>query len=456
MSEALLAEKLAQLVHPRVGVVRWMVEGNLQPDEPPIHIFLCEFTNPLKMRPQRISDQQWQAGSIEESRQRLDMRAGAQNPVGRKHSTGAGGDRVTALWATLGEACERYAMHLDSGFDAISAREAELDGPVVSPERFILFSDDQYDDVVFPFARYDRSRPLQWRKALNLDTGDEHHVPAQFVSGPLEKNEYQVLDSLYSTGCAAGSTPAHAVNSALREVIERDAFMFYWLTRSTPRKIDLAAAAPLMPEWVRPMLGWQGVDVFALLLDADHGIPTICCLLLPKYGAGVAIGASTHLDWRQALEKALVESFHTLNWVIDMDRWNLAAPDASELRSFSDHVAYYRDPARRAKLDFLLRGPATAPAAPEGLPEPDDHKGQNKEMVRRLVARGLDAFAVNITPADLQSAGIHVARALVPGMHPLHAGVGTEHFDRRRLEGVAGSLGLEVPAALNGDPHPFP
>lgn len=456
MSDTLLIERLEQLLDPRIGILRWMVEGQLQPDEPPLHIAYCEFTNPLKLPPARITEEQWQSGAIEEGRQTFDVRSGALNPVGRKHATGAASDRETALWAAVGEACERYAMHLDSGHESRLMCEDELDGEVVSPDRFILFDDAQYDEVLFPFTRYDCARPLQWRKSLKLPTMEEAWVPAQVVTGPLENNEYQVLDLLYSTGCAAGSTPAHAVAGAMREVIERDAFMYYWLSGFSPRRIDIKAAALHLPEQLNRLLTWQGLEIHALWLETDHGIPCVCTVMMPRFSSGVAIGASCHLDWRQALEKATVEAFHTLNWVSDMDRWDLAAPGFEAVRDFSDHVAFYRDDDRRSLLRFLTTGELIALDPPVDLPAPEDHRAQTRTMVERLAACGLAPYVVNITPSDLASINMHVARVLIPGMHPIHAGTGVEHLDRRRLQAVASAQGQELPSTLNLMPHPFP
>ena len=454
--EAALEKKLSCLLDPRIGVLRWLFEATLQPDEPPIHIAFCEFTNPLKIRPQRISDKQWQDGSLEAGRLARDLSAGGVTPDGVQQATGAAGDRISALWATVGEACERYAMHTDPGRTASSAREGELSGPVVSPARFILFSPEQYESGALGYDRYDPAKPLFWRAALNLSNGEQCHVPAQFVSGPLAKRDHQLLDNLYSTGCAAGSSPAHAVNTGLREVIERDAFMFYWLSRTTPKRIVLESVAPHLPEWLRPMLDWQGVELHALWFDTGHGIPVVCAMLLRRTGEGVAVGACCHLDWRVALEKAVVEAFHTLNWVIDMDRWDVAPAERDEVRDFADHVAYYRKPGTRTQIEFLLNGPEIELDPADDLPDPEDYRAHTRQMVHRLAPFDLEVYAVNLTPADIASIDLHVARVLVPGMHPLHAGIGSEHLDRRRLETIASAIGVDLASQLNLDPHPFP
>jgi len=456
MSDLVLSEKLGKLTHPSLGIIRWVIEANLQHDEPPIHIALCEFTNPIKLRPARISDTKWQEGSLQEAGQGLDIRAGALNPVGRKHSTGAGGDRTSAIWATIGEACERYAMHLDDGASAIMATEAELKSRFVAPSEFILFSQEQYDDFLFTYAPYDPDQPLKWREAVELSSGETVMVPAQFVSGPLESAEYQILDAMYSTGCAAGASPSHAVASALRETIERDAFMYYWLSEDTPSKIDPAYAAGFVPDWVRPLLAWQGVETHLLLLQTDHSIPVVCALLLPTEGDGVAIGASCHLDWTVALEKAVVEAFHTLNWVIDMERWDVQPPRGNDVRDFNDHVAFYRHPERREKLSFFTAGDLVQPEVSGDLPDAEDHRSHLSRMNSALGEVGLETLVINLTPSDLASIDIHVARALVPGMHPLHAGEGSAHLDRRRLEKIAQARGRTLPEIFNRDPHPFP
>jgi hypothetical protein len=63
---------------------------------------------------------------------------------------------------------------------------------------------------------------------------------------------------------------------------------------------------------------------------------------------------------------------------------------------------------------------------------------------------------VDRTGEDLESVGMHVTHVIVPGLHPLHVGLGIEHCDTRRLETLSRRLHLRMPASLNLLPHPFP
>jgi ribosomal protein S12 methylthiotransferase accessory factor len=83
-----------------------------------------------------------------------------------------------------------------------------------------------------------------------------------------------------------------------------------------------------------------------------------------------------------------------------------------------------------------------------------------QEAVRRLAARGLEVLAVELTPPGIAALGLHVVKAIVPGMLPIDFGQMPRHLGVPRLYGAPSRMGYAgtavEPGALNRAPHPFP
>ena len=424
-----LQSVLRRLVDPKLGIIKCLTELPLQPDEHELYIGTAECADPVYFR-----------------------NLGQAAP-GPSHSpvvaSGADLEREGALWSILGEACERYIAKLYQADELTVASAAELGDEALPIDRMIVYGDEQYGRPGFPFHRVDKSVPMRWARGQELTTGRPAYVPAQLVwlsyqaMSPRENFHIQV-----SSGLAAGPSVESAILTGLREVIERDAFACHWL---------LAAAAPRLrldvdtiePVGLRRLLQRTKCDVNLRWLETEFGVPCVLSIVTDPRQPGVALGMSCHPDPARAVQKAVVESFHTWNWVLEMRRRRMDALPAEALASFEDHVRHYLDPAARANLahwegDERLLLPA-------GIPE-----AGTAELLAILKARGFEAYGVDLTTPDLVELGIHVVKVIVPGLQPLHAGFGREHLDPRRLAAFAAWKGLALPERWDTRPHPFP
>lgn len=81
-------------------------------------------------------------------------------------------------------------------------------------------------------------------------------------------------------------------------------------------------------------------------------------------------------------------------------------------------------------------------------------------LASRLAARGVSAYAVDITTPDVADAGLSVVHVLSPDLQPIDFSHRLRYLGGRRLYEAAHELGLRdrplAPAELNPDPHPFP
>lgn len=434
---AALRRLLDRVYDVETGLVRFIAEVPMQPEEPALHLAIAEYQNPFLVPPRSLD---------------LD---GKELPETTMMGTGAALDRVSALWSTIGEAIERYALHVYDRDAIVTGTPDTLDAPCVTPDRLILFDDRQYDQADFRFVRYDPSAPIGWARGIDLAAGSPVYLPAALsYLGYRAACVAECLDSGYSTGAAAGPTLAAAYHSGLLEAIERDGFACHWYLRRPPPEIDLADHADALPPRLVRMIETASLRLRFFDLTTDLGVPTVLALGLPA-GGGAAIGASARPTFAAALEKAAVEAFHTFNWVTELKRDGMHIEDAADVRQYRDHVIWHLVPERLSSLDFILNGKRSE-RMPAAAWHGDDDAGRLAALVGRLKEKGYDSYGIDMTPQEVAGLDFHVARTFIPGLHPLGAGTGNEHGDERRLRRFAEASGRPFPPAINLDPHPFP
>lgn len=435
-----LTDTLSRLVAPNFGLLTYVSEVQLQAVEPEVFIAVAEYQDPRRV-----------------SSHTRDMDLGTND---NRQASGAGLDRESALWSTVGEAVERYASSVVDIENLYYANFNELAGDALDPRDMILFADWQYQLPNFPFERFSPDKPFGWIKGYNLTKDCEAHLPARFVYlDYVSKYPHENIDNGYSTGLAAGPTMEAAICSGIREVLERDAFSCYFLNGISPPKIDISTHWSKFPDKLQKVLSQKHIEYYLSNITTEFGVPCVMSMLKSGKKLGFATGTSCHQHAGLALEKAVVESFHTFNWILDINRWQEPIAKAEDIRSFADHVTYYLDPNRHEDLAFLTNLSEPKPIDINTSDFESDgfaSKAEMKSMISLLAKHGYEVFVADLTTEDIKSLGFHVIKVIIPGLQPLYAGQGNQHLDPRRLTKFTENMGYETPAEFNQVPHAFP
>jgi len=437
---SLLNETLSRLVAPNFGLLTYVSEVQLQAVEPDVFIAVAEYQDP------RL---------VSSYSRHMDL-----GPNDNRQASGAGLDRESALWSTVGEAVERYASSVVDIENLSYATLNELEGDHLDPRDMILYADWQYELPSFPFHKFCPDKPFGWVKGYNLTKKCDSQLPARFVYlDYVSKYEHEGIDNGYSTGLAAGPSIEAAICSGIREVLERDSFSCYFLNGISPPKLDLEEHWHKFPEKVQKVLQQENIEYFISNITSEFGVPCVMSMLKSGTKLGFSTGTSCHMKGGLALEKAVVESFHTFNWILDINRWQEPITKPEEVRSFADHVTYYLDESRHEDLAFLTN---LAPSTPYNIDQSDFEsdgfasKSELDELVALLDKHGYEIFVADLTTEDIASLGFHVIKVIIPGLQPLYAGHGNQHLDPRRLTKFAQNMGYEVPESFNQTLHAFP
>lgn len=358
--------------------------------------------------------------------------------VGRGTDADAGRAELVAR----AEAAERFGAYEVDPSRLRRATAAELDAPAVTPDRLQAFAPRQYaehDDL----APYRADEARLWMRGAS-SRGEPRWVPAEAVHVGLREPGPRTLVSS-SSGLAAGASAADAADRALREAIERDAFMWTWVQRVSRERLDPRGLDPGAAALARAVeaLGYR-VALVNLTLEAK---PVVLAALHREERVHVAAACRDRVS--EAAAKALDEAALALS--LERDR-ELPALAPHEVRTPEDHMWLHLRPAGVQAASFLWASPEEiAMEEVEAAPGP--------------AAEAVDAVgeAVLVDLSSPRTAPFSVVRALVPGLVPMSFGYDREALGLARLARPARTAGgreLGRAADPGGDrpilPHPFP
>ena len=348
--------------------------------------------------------------------------------AGHEFAWGSGANLYEARLKAMAEGLERFyssRVKIDRIGRAIDLSGQWLDPRIVAP-----LSEQQYalDSNLEPF---DESKRWHWVKGREQKIGNPIWIPIDLVYFPIRYNTLGRKLCTYATssGVAAHMNQEQAINSALLELIERDAFIKAWY-------IGLDGAVALNAERLSPGLRKyvskfqaEGVEVAFVQLPESRGTKVVVCLLREEKGKRTKLGIGAAADFKSlghAAEKAFYEAEFV--WLTQADNQvYIRSPKA--VIDVSDHLEYYRTRSRIRELDRWFE-------VPEGE-FAEDPTSIDKYTV----------FTVNLYQSDRFS----IVRVLEPSLVPMSFGYGLEHYSHQSFQIALGGKEYRFP----GKPHCF-
>lgn len=435
--DAAVPPPLRPFVSPRIGIVTALDECLVDVDEPPLIRVSCELSAGAEL---------------------IGADLGSSRSVG-----GSGMSREDAIGAAVGEAVERYsAVHVPRE-RLVEATASELGSRAADPSSFALFARSQHAHPGFPYSPFTAETRLLWIDGVDLATGDPAWLPAELVLlADLRSATGARIGYSTSSGLACSASGDDALERALFELLERDAFMLTWWRRRSPARLTWQAHA-----WMRavedryfraPGLAYEVLD-----LSRVHDLPIVAAVVrAPESGAALGVGAAANTTVEQAWWRALAEAFASRSAcrklrLLEPDR--RYADDGSDVLDFDDHICFYGDDDRAGRAAFLWSGEEERPASAVS-PLTGAADGRRAALVERIGRAGSGAYAVDVTAPDVASAGLRVIRAVAPGLCALDAEHRCRFLGSPRLlepseQDILTGRGLTV-EDLNPLPHPFP
>ena len=353
-------------------------------------------------------------------------------------------DAEVAYDKAVVECWERMACH--AAVDPPLGRLADWDR-AIDPRRLIAFSERQHAMQGFRFRRFDPRRRYRWVPCVSAEGESSVCVAeAVYVNLALPRPYAKApLCAATSSGVAAGFDRTFARTRALLEVIERDAFMFWWMRGEAPPAVRVANAARTTRS-----LGRLGIEVRFLDLTVDL-LPVVGVWAQSVNGHYTALAAACDFDAEAAARHALQEVESQL-YLLEAGFRTEAVP-AAQVRSTLHHAGVYADRRHFRKADWFVdraRANRFAERRRGGV-------STFEELIRVLAAQGRPVYFHDFAIPDEADDRLAVARAIVPGLLPLTFGYFTEPWGMTRtlFDGDKPGRTLTFRPRRFNFPHPF-
>lgn len=341
--------------------------------------------------------------------------------------------REEAAEKAISEAVERFALgSVPRQLHIASARD--IGAMWLDPRLCIEYLNEQVSEnpMLRPF-RVDE--PRGW--VQGVDRHDQKiYVLADMVFNPFvtPTNDRRVHTVATSSGMACHPVGVAAKHSALLEVVERDAFMRMWLSRTSPRAIDASSV-----EFVRSVaeLVSQQEGVLRLFhLPSLASCVVLACIVAP-IGIFLGLGIGEPVA---ACHKAAIEATAIL---VSPPNPSADPLPPEAVRSADDHVRLYSDRQMWRHASFIYAS-GESPLRLSALP-PD--------------AVGLDELersAIFVPYTGIANENRQTWRCLLPGSIPMSFGYGMEPFGLSAVAEIVDPVILEsVKSGRPQIPHPM-
>jgi len=369
----------------------------------------------------------------------------------RLPACGASLDRYGAMAAAVAECIERYAFVTwrPEASRQVVRREDEMPGEFAELP-FLITSDEspeQYTKKVW------RDPNILLCMPDGVSQGPPLPVPVGLVSAAVGAPWAQT-----TTGMACGTSLNEARCHALLEAVERDTLALAWVWGLRGAELDEGEclSSPIRERLWR--LNARRMALCLRLFVSDLGIPVVLAALVrgtlcaPE---GVTLGAAASLDIHAAADRAVTEA--ALAWLSVTDRlrggYDSCVQSGATPINFAQHAELYSHPAMAEYVCRWLREASEpAPSFKAGLcPSLDD-------LLQKLHDHERRALFFDMTPQSVADVGLHVTRAIVPGLVPLPVGECRPNHLARFNNPPRFQVGRCAHSAPIQDerPHPFP
>lgn len=311
-----------------------------------------------------------------------------------------------------------------------------------------------------PHKNLDKDLPISFTTVLPLCSLErQRHIlyPATHVYLGVADNT--CCHESISSGMAAHMTFENATLSGLLELIERDSFVIFWLTRSGFSKLNITTyfankrISKMYSEITR-----AGISINLYDISSDLLVPSVLCYLNQSIFPYNLISTAAGLTYEGAIEHCMSEA------LLGLISYTLI-PQEIVCAQFCDSRGEMRD-----KQEFPTGGPirlhsdwyACDPKktiAFSFLRDSDrcfhSYRAREfssmQELSNHLVENGVNIYYKAIDSSHLFSCNRSVVSLVSPDLVPLYNNESKRPTDNIRLARL-----IEKARALNDWPHPFP
>ncbi|MEA4956161.1 hypothetical protein SDC9_03542 [bioreactor metagenome] len=222
---------------------------------------------------------------------------------------GKGAKKDQAKASAMMEGFERYSAEkqdIDDENSKLATLNEMENEKFIHPEELIISREVENID-------FQKEKKIEWTFARDIITEEDYYIPSNSIFHPYIPKDNNTTSAIFkgnTNGLASGNVLEEAVLHGMFEVIERDAWSIFELTKKNKNEINVDNIKnPLINELLEKFKK-ESIDINLMDLTADIEIPTIAATAddtLLKDPALLTLGIGTHLNPEIAVMRALTE-----------------------------------------------------------------------------------------------------------------------------------------------------
>lgn len=386
-----------------------------------------------------------------------------------------------AYFTGLLEGLERFHSVGSIHTQAIIASEKELidSGKAFVPfQKFCHYTWEHYRSRHFELGIYSPEKPIRWINTYSVKEEREILIPEQIAYFSSEQVLIETDEEKYisetSNGTAVGSCWTEAAIAGIFELIERDSFLVYWYTKSSPIKVTNLMEC--QDKEIKMILGYINMmdyepHLFDITLESN--VPTYWLLLEYKGDDPDALSfytaAGSNLNPYSAIKSAFVEATTSIKVFKEymykkysIEEMEKLKRDFNEVKKLEDHLYLYSSETMKQYLDFALKTGKNEELKSNMMKRlPDDKEISQSKLLHDIVSRITedenDIYITDLSTKFLTDIGLSCVKVHIPEYQNI--GFGSQ-YQNVNLERLMNAIKLNN---LDGNlddiyqaPHPFP
>ncbi len=216
---------------------------------------------------------------------------------------GKGISKDHAKASAMMEGFERYSAERKDSDRTVTSTVNDLDRNYIDPKSLNLPKEFEKKDI--------SDMNFEWSEVHDLITDETYLIPTNAIYHPYtHENNVESLFKSNTNGLASGNILEEAILHGIFEVIERDAWSIFELTRKNYSQINLnTIESDIINETIDKFTS-KGINIKLMDFTADINVPTIAASAddtVTRDAGLLTLGIGTHLDPEVAILRALTE-----------------------------------------------------------------------------------------------------------------------------------------------------
>jgi ribosomal protein S12 methylthiotransferase accessory factor len=259
-------------------------------------------------------------------------------------------------------------------------------------------------------------------------------IPAQLVYVPQKKFKEKFIRESNSSGASAGLSLNYCLIKSILELLEREAFIIYYLNKHFGEKINLNNISQIK-EINNRFLKYK-LKLYTFHLPTDFDVFNIITLLIDETGLMpvVSCGASSGFDLSSCIIKSIEESLQVANWI----RFVITFKKTNEMNELEKRGLYWTNKEKLKCLYKMINNSDNKNFHLSLLVKRlskinlRNNKEKLKFLIKQLKSKNFDLYYVNITPKKFKKYNLKIIKAIIPQLQPLYLSEDNKYlvFDR--------------------------